>query len=107
MLVYWICLLLIEKTLEILFIFYFFRSIDPDNEEDSEVDSMISVPTLESLPVNQVQGHRAVFVNEPKLSDFKVVLLQEGIQAEFAAGVLICNNMVAVRRVSTCNSIRD
>lgn len=71
---------------------------DPDNEEDSEVDSMISVPTLESLPINQVQGHRAVFVNEPKLSDFKVVLLQEGIQAEFAAGVLICNNMVAVRR---------
>ncbi|KAJ8309378.1 hypothetical protein KUTeg_014252 [Tegillarca granosa] len=72
--------------------------IDPDNEEDNEVDSMISVPTLEALPANQIQGHKAVFVNEPKLSDFKLVLLQEGIQAEFAAGVLIWNNMVAVKK---------
>ena len=26
--------------------------------------------------------------------------MKEGIQAEFVAGVLICNNVVAVRRVS-------
>ena len=46
-------------------------------------------------------SHTAVFINEPKLSDFKQVLLKEGIQAEFVAGVLICNNLVAVRRVSS------
>ena len=57
------------------------------------------VPTLEAMPHNQFVGHKAVFINEPKLSDFKLVLLQEGIQAEFIAGVLICNNNVAVRRV--------
>ena len=41
-----------------------------------------------------------MFINEPRLSDFKQVLLREGIQAEFVGGVLVCNNMVAVRRVS-------
>ena len=48
----------------------------------------------------QVPGHMSVYINEPKLSDFKMVLLQEGMQAEFGAGVLICNETVAVRRVS-------
>lgn len=48
----------------------------------------------------QVLGHQSVFINEPRLSDFKQVLLREGIQAEFVGGVLVCNNMVAVRRVS-------
>ena len=48
----------------------------------------------------QSSSHTAVFINEPKLSDFKQVLLKENIQAEFVAGVLICNNVVAVRRVS-------
>lgn len=48
----------------------------------------------------QIPGHQSVFINEPRLSDFKQVLLREGIQAEFVGGVLVCNNMVAVRRVS-------
>lgn len=48
----------------------------------------------------QISGHQSVFINEPRLSDFKQVLLKEGIQAEFVGGVLVCNNLVAVRRVS-------
>ena len=56
------------------------------------------VPTLVKLPAYQKPGHMSVFINEPKLSDFKQVLVREGIQAEFSAGVLICNNSVAVRR---------
>lgn len=53
-----------------------------------------------SLPSSlQIPGHQSVFINEPRLSDFKQVLLREGIQAEFVGGVLVCNNMVAVRRV--------
>lgn len=52
------------------------------------------------IPLLQVPGHQSVFINEPRLSDFKQVLLREGIQAEFVGGVLVCNNMVAVRRVS-------
>lgn len=65
---------------------------------NGEEDPMEVVPTVEALPHNQFAGHKAVFINEPKLSDFKLVLLQEGISAEFIAGVLICNNNVAVRR---------
>ena len=48
---------------------------------------------------SQITGHTSVYINEPRLSDFKQVLNKAGIQAEFAGGVLICNNNVAVRRV--------
>ena len=48
----------------------------------------------------QITGHTSVYINEPRLSDFKQVLNKAGIQAEFAGGALICNNVVAVRRVS-------
>ncbi|XP_010880557.2 cleavage and polyadenylation specificity factor subunit 2 isoform X1 [Esox lucius] len=61
--------------------------------EESDV-----IPTLEPLPPHETPGHQSVFINEPRLSDFKQVLLREGIQAEFVGGVLVCNNMVAVRR---------
>lgn len=61
--------------------------------EESDV-----IPTLEPLPPSEVPGHQSVFINEPRLSDFKQVLLREGVQAEFVGGVLVCNNMVAVRR---------
>ena len=47
----------------------------------------------------QVPAHTAVFINEPRLSDFKLTLTTAGIHCEFGAGVLICNNVVAVRRV--------
>ncbi|KAK9409486.1 Cleavage and polyadenylation specificity factor subunit 2 [Crotalus adamanteus] len=68
---------------------------DDDKEicEESEI-----IPTLEPLPPNEVPGHQSVFMNEPRLSDFKQVLLREGVQAEFVGGVLVCNNLVAVRR---------
>ncbi|XP_017551173.1 cleavage and polyadenylation specificity factor subunit 2 [Pygocentrus nattereri] len=67
-----------------------------DEKEISEESDVI--PTLEPLPLTETPGHQAVFINEPRLSDFKQVLLREGIQAEFVGGVLVCNNLVAVRR---------
>uniref|UniRef100_A0A8C1VBN1 Cleavage and polyadenylation specificity factor subunit 2 n=1 Tax=Cyprinus carpio TaxID=7962 RepID=A0A8C1VBN1_CYPCA len=67
-----------------------------DEREISEESDVI--PTLEPLPAQEVLGHQSVFINEPRLSDFKQVLLREGIQAEFVGGVLVCNNLVAVRR---------
>uniref|UniRef100_A0A8D3CIX7 Cleavage and polyadenylation specificity factor subunit 2 n=1 Tax=Scophthalmus maximus TaxID=52904 RepID=A0A8D3CIX7_SCOMX len=67
-----------------------------DEKEPSEESDVI--PTLEPLPPQEISGHQSVFINEPRLSDFKQVLLREGIQAEFVGGVLVCNNMVAVRR---------
>ena len=56
------------------------------------------LPTLRPLPSNQIPSHPTIFVNELKLSDFKQVLMKNGIQAEFSGGVLHCNNQVAVRR---------
>ncbi|MEE6494364.1 hypothetical protein FKM82_017112 [Ascaphus truei] len=76
------------------------KSIFGDDDKEISEESEI-IPTLEPLPSNEVPGHQSVFMNEPRLSDFKQVLLREGIQAEFVGGVLICNNMVAVRRTET------
>ncbi|XP_068942155.1 cleavage and polyadenylation specificity factor subunit 2 isoform X3 [Petaurus breviceps papuanus] len=73
-----------------------FGEDDRETGEESEI-----IPTLEPLPPHEVPGHQSVFMNEPRLSDFKQVLLREGIQAEFVGGVLVCNNLVAVRRTET------
>lgn len=76
-----------------------------DQEEEMELDKSLrpkpgteNVPSLEALQPSQLTGHSAVFINEPKLSDFKLVLLQENLQAEFSAGALVCNDTIAVRR---------
>lgn len=78
--------------------FYFLNNLKNHNLFRPLFFKIYSQP-LSSLPL-QVPGHQSVFINEPRLSDFKQVLLREGIQAEFVGGVLVCNNMVAVRRVS-------
>jgi len=70
---------------------------DEEMETDDEYRREI-VPVLEHIPPEEVPGHQSVFVDEPRLSDFKQVLTKAGIQAEFAGGVLVCNNIVAVRR---------
>ena len=53
----------------------------------------------------QVPSHSAVFINEPRLSEFKQLVVSKGIQAEMSGGVLICNNVVAVRRVRGCATL--
>ncbi|XP_065053263.1 cleavage and polyadenylation specificity factor subunit 2-like [Rhopilema esculentum] len=75
--------------------------IDARSDEKMETDDdhrRDVVPVLEQLPSEEVPGHRSVFVDEPRLSDFKQVLTKAGFQAEFAGGVLVCNNIIAVRR---------
>lgn len=67
-----------------------------DDNEDSGTGEI--TPTLEHLTDLVNHGHKAVFINEPKLADFKRVLQLEGYQAEFAGGVLIVNDTVALRR---------
>ena len=47
----------------------------------------------------QVPGHYQVFVNAPKFQDLKQVMSRNGIQAEFTGGVLVCNSVVAIKRV--------
>lgn len=43
----------------------------------------------------------SVFVGDVRLTEFKKILQAEGIQAEFKGeGILVCNDQVAVRKVS-------
>jgi cleavage and polyadenylation specificity factor subunit 2 len=71
-----------------------FKDYD-DEDMDTDEDTMM---VLKTTPELLSKGHTAVYINEPKLMDFKQVLQNRGIQAEFSAGALICNNVVAVRR---------
>ena len=44
--------------------------------------------------------HPCVFVNEPKLLDLKMILIQKhGLRAEFVGGVLNIEDTVAIKRV--------
>ncbi|XP_077995100.1 cleavage and polyadenylation specificity factor subunit 2-like [Glandiceps talaboti] len=68
------------------------------NSKKKESKSVDGVPTLEGLPPTETPGHQEVFINEPRLMEFKQILLRQGIQAEFVGGVIVCNNMVAIKR---------
>lgn len=58
-----------------------------------------SIPILEPLPETDIEGHNFSFVNELKLSDFKMVLSKNNIPSEFQGGVLFCGGgLVALRR---------
>jgi len=67
-----------------------------DSLDDSTTSVAEKVPTL--VPVSIAKGHKPIFVNEPKLSDFKLHPLKAGFTAEFSGGVLIVNNSIAVKR---------
>lgn len=78
---------------------------EDNNEEMKEelndqgrIVSRDKLPVLRPLPAEEMSSHVTIFVNELKLSDFKQVLLRNGIQAEFHGGVLYINNKVCVRR---------
>lgn len=59
------------------------------------------LPHLDLIEPDQIAPHNAILINELKLSDFKQVLLNNGIQAEFSGGILYCNDKVTVRRRET------
>ena len=50
------------------------------------------IPVLAPLPDDQIVGHSTNFVNELKLSDFKLVLTKNGIPSEFQQGNLMCGH---------------
>jgi len=63
-----------------------------EEEEGEEVRSKPVIPMLNHLPEESVQGHSTNFVNELKLSDFKLVLTRNGIPSEFQMGNLLCGH---------------
>ena len=75
---------------------------DEAEEEEEEAATglkKVKIPSLLPLPELENPGHGSVFVNELKLSDFKIVLMRHSISSEFIGGVLFCGNgSVALRR---------
>jgi cleavage and polyadenylation specificity factor subunit 2 len=82
------------------------EKVSDDQMDTDEVQSstkknkkLESIPILEPLPEGSIEGHAFSFVNELKLSDFKLVLSRNNIASEFQGGVLFCGGgMVALRR---------
>ena len=80
------------------------QDINVDVESDVNVKNkkvdLDSIPTLEPIEDEELKGHQTSFINELKLSDFKIVLSKHNIPSEFQGGVLFCgsNNIVALRR---------
>lgn len=68
--------------------------------QESELETE-KLPHLDVLEPEHVPLHNAIFVNELRLSDFKQVLLNNGIQAEFSDGILYCNDRVTLRKRGT------
>jgi len=66
--------------------------IVPSEEVDAEKDEKQIIPVLDAVPSEQLEGHHTNFVNELKLSDFKLVLTKNGIPSEFQQGNLLCGN---------------
>ena len=74
--------------------------VDSDAKGKNQKVDIDSIPTLDPIEDEELKGHQTSFINELKLSDFKIVLSKHNIPSEFQGGVLFCgsNNMVALRR---------
>lgn len=74
----------------------------------ADKEKQVALPTtgfdlgfsLHPQPKDDSHSRKTVFVNEPKLSDLKHVFVQNSIQAEFHGGVLVCNGIIALRKVA-------
>ena len=69
-------------------------------EEDKEnlTVSRSLMPTLDPLPETLCEGHEPVFINDVRLTDFKITLKKEGFIAEFVGGMLIVNQEICLKR---------
>ncbi|KAJ7523061.1 hypothetical protein O6H91_18G035900 [Diphasiastrum complanatum] len=65
-----------------------------DGEVGSQEDDMLPLLPFVGTP----PPHKAVFVGDLRLADFKQLLATKGIQAEFTGGVLRCGDSIAVRK---------
>lgn len=77
------------------------RTVPSENNENKPPTSALDFGySLHPLHKEESTAHKTVFVNEPKLSDLKQILLQNSISAEFHGGALVCNGIVALRKVA-------
>jgi cleavage and polyadenylation specificity factor subunit 2 len=62
-----------------------------------------TTPTLQAIAMEQQRQftRSATMIGDAKLTELKRALQQQGMQAEFRGeGVLVCNDRVAIRKVS-------
>merc|ERR1711892_38140 len=75
--------------------------IATDAEEDKEAEPKAPtqpvIPVLVPLQDDEIVGHSTNFVNELKLSDFKLILTNNGIPSEFQQGNLMCGHQSNVQ----------
>ncbi|CAO4380268.1 unnamed protein product [Caenorhabditis nigoni] len=87
---------------------------DGSNDQSKEKDENASSNPIEPqpkirgtliltpLPKKQIPVHQAIFVNDPKLSEFKNLLVDKGYKAEFFSGTLLINGgKCSIRRGET------
>jgi len=73
--------------------------IDEATDSADGTKKLSSIPILEPLPDGAAEVHPFCFINDVKLSDFKLVLSKNNIPSEFQGGVLFCGGgLVALRR---------
>ena len=77
------------------------------NEMTHMSASLDSGFVLQPLAKERNKQHKAIFVNEPKLSDLKQIFIQRMIQAEFTGGVLVCNGKIALKKVRKLKAIKS
>lgn len=80
------------------------RNIQAENETSQLMAPVMSRNldlgfSLHQLSKEHLKIHKTVFVNDPKLRDLKQIFLQNQIQAEFHDGVLVCNGIIALKKV--------
>jgi len=76
------------------------EKLDIVNTSDKEAEEVAAgpvVPVLVPRTEGEVSGHETSFVNELKLSDFKLVLTKAGIPSEFQQGNLLCGQSFNVQ----------
>ncbi|KAK9497112.1 hypothetical protein O3M35_004488 [Rhynocoris fuscipes] len=67
--------------------------------ETQKINESNELLTLEPLPLSEVNPHDSVFINDLKFSELKQMFTRNGIDSEFAGGVLwCCNRTIAIRR---------
>lgn len=56
------------------------------------------IPTIDLVPNTYRRAHKSVIIGNPKLSEFRKILQDKGFNTRFAAGKLLVNGKVVVRK---------